>query len=944
MIPQYKIFYSWQSDDSEARSIIRKGIKTAIAALKKERISIEMTEGGGGLGFVSIEDAVRMKIQQCDIFIGDVTPVGVVNGKDKLLPNANVMYEMGIATECLTANQIIAVALSGDWKVENMPFDFRQYSMVRLYKTSGAKVIEGEIKKRIKEVDRITRAKKARLFSERLLKNNIASGKYLTDAFLENRVEKDKARLFVTPYQQYNFFYKQLLRMNFDLYNRRKRIKYEAEPFALELGKFDLRQKSIDLKGLGDTIKGLKGCLQEAEEQLSKDQNHGWIAASKLRKALRIVEVMDKQLMVVTSEAGQGKTNFLCDIVENVLRPHRVPYIFVNAYELSAESLARSIALEYNFIGDGSLEKVMVETERYCNQQMQMFVIIIDGLNEHPQQNLFRNNLYRVLNALCGYRHVRVLMTCRGQFFENNYKYLRGAFEKELIVESLDPGRHEEKLEKREADCIIERYGKHFQAKGILHPAIRRELVDNLLLLRIFYETHQGEDITRVNTLDYTEMFETYFTSLCDKIQVIIEKNSVATRVQGMAVHLFEKLLEFMIGSETFRNIPTDKVLATLNYDEQACFAAFLDANFILHRELLNGGGAQDVVNFTYDELRDFLIAKYMVEHVWTANREKFERLVDDVTEESNPLTEGTRRFLFLLSRKNESKEICDDIKKKKWYGDVFADYIWDVDEDKMNDSDIEQVKQLVKTVDVGAVRMLCYYHWSPARYKKLSLNTLFEVLGDMTREEQQELLDKVWPDEVSIDEYSYRRRDSIRTVYVKQLQHGIERRKKEDDPEAEALKKMLVWFKTMGVLIPIIDFDDDDDGQIVYNLRGYDTYRYLMTTHSGNREDFLKEAGVKDGFSKQVMGDVYDSVFAEGIDIQEMYESLYKPEYENVDKFISRHYSITDKEAKEFGDEIRKGNRVIDFSSIDYGDNMFETATVNDDYFVKVYNWFNWK
>lgn len=91
-------------------------------------------------------------------------------------------------------------------------------------------------------------------------------------------------------------------------------------------------------------------------------------------------------------------------------------------------------------------------------------------------------------------------------------------------------------------------------------------------------------------------------------------------------------------------------------------------------------------------------------------------------------------------------------------------------------------------------------------------------------------------------------------------------------------------------------------------------------------------------------MGDVYDSVFAEGIDIQEMYESLYKPEYENVDKFISRHYSITDKEAKEFGDEIRKGNRVIDFSSIDYGDNMFETATVNDDYFVKVYNWFNWK
>ena len=44
-----------------------------------------------------------MKIQKCDIFIGDVTPIGNVSLKSKLLPNANVMYEMGIATESMTA-------------------------------------------------------------------------------------------------------------------------------------------------------------------------------------------------------------------------------------------------------------------------------------------------------------------------------------------------------------------------------------------------------------------------------------------------------------------------------------------------------------------------------------------------------------------------------------------------------------------------------------------------------------------------------------------------------------------------------------------------------------------------------------------------------------------------------------------------------------------------
>ena len=124
MIPQYRLFYSWQSDNKDAKCVIRKALDTVMKQLKGNHIAIEIIEGGGGEGFISIEDAVRMKIQRCDIFVGDVTPVGNVVMKGKLLPNANVMYEMGIATECLTADRIIAVAMAGDWKVENMPFDF----------------------------------------------------------------------------------------------------------------------------------------------------------------------------------------------------------------------------------------------------------------------------------------------------------------------------------------------------------------------------------------------------------------------------------------------------------------------------------------------------------------------------------------------------------------------------------------------------------------------------------------------------------------------------------------------------------------------------------------------------------------------------------------------------------------------------------------------------
>ena len=117
MIPQYRIFYSWQSDNKVAKKALRKALDAVTKQLKGENIALEIVEGGGGEGFISIEDSVRMKIQKCDIFIGDVTPIGNVSLKSKLLPNANVMYEMGVATESMTADRIIAVALAGEWKI-----------------------------------------------------------------------------------------------------------------------------------------------------------------------------------------------------------------------------------------------------------------------------------------------------------------------------------------------------------------------------------------------------------------------------------------------------------------------------------------------------------------------------------------------------------------------------------------------------------------------------------------------------------------------------------------------------------------------------------------------------------------------------------------------------------------------------------------------------------
>ena len=121
MKPQYRIFYSWQSDNIRAKELLQDALDEAVKQLKGKGIAVQIEQGGGGCGFISIEDSVRIKIRRCDIFVGDVTPVGNVAMKGKLLPNANVMYEMGVATECMHA---IVPRVSGMRKRQSCNFHF----------------------------------------------------------------------------------------------------------------------------------------------------------------------------------------------------------------------------------------------------------------------------------------------------------------------------------------------------------------------------------------------------------------------------------------------------------------------------------------------------------------------------------------------------------------------------------------------------------------------------------------------------------------------------------------------------------------------------------------------------------------------------------------------------------------------------------------------------
>lgn len=75
--PQITIFYSWQSDlpGSKTRNIIQDGIKDAVRLLR-DTVDIEADrDTKGEYGSPDIVNTILSKINECDIFVADVSAV-----------------------------------------------------------------------------------------------------------------------------------------------------------------------------------------------------------------------------------------------------------------------------------------------------------------------------------------------------------------------------------------------------------------------------------------------------------------------------------------------------------------------------------------------------------------------------------------------------------------------------------------------------------------------------------------------------------------------------------------------------------------------------------------------------------------------------------------------------------------------------------------------------
>ena len=137
-----KIFYSWQSDNSTDRNYIARRLEQAVGQLEDWEVDTAVRNTQGS---VDIAATILSKIDDCDLFIADVSIINPGAG-DRECPNPNVMYELGYAAAAKGEANIILIANGVTTNTANLPFDVRNRNMIlRDLNTANKTTITSEL-------------------------------------------------------------------------------------------------------------------------------------------------------------------------------------------------------------------------------------------------------------------------------------------------------------------------------------------------------------------------------------------------------------------------------------------------------------------------------------------------------------------------------------------------------------------------------------------------------------------------------------------------------------------------------------------------------------------------------------------------------------------------------------------------------------------------------
>ena len=317
-----------------------------------------------------------------------------------------------------------------------------------------------------------------------------------------------------------------------------------------------------------------------------------WIGSSNKEEAL----ISDK-ILVVTGEAGMGKTQLLANSVKETMSEDGYALLLLGHHYLSSSDISKQIMEKFEF--DYGFREFLDMLDILGEIENQHIYIFIDAINETPNRSVWKNGLSTIISEICRRKHIKLVLSVR-----TGYEKL--VFE-ENMIERLKSGELLRITHHGFQDDSVVAIKEFLNFHNI--PFSPSELLNyemtNPLFLTLFCKTYNGEE------LNLFQMFESFITLIDEEIQKALGIPDSGEILKKLLLEIAECQLSnsnnYLIEEDLFQM----KFWSYYGIQNKSYFLSFL-----LKSGLMIGNVRQDkeVYSFGYNLLEDYLKAQKIME------------------------------------------------------------------------------------------------------------------------------------------------------------------------------------------------------------------------------------------------------------------------------------------------------------------------------------------
>ena len=393
------------------------------------------------------------------------------------------------------------------------------------------------------------------------------------------------------------------------------------------------------------------------------------------------IDFIAKKYILLTKDAGQGKTNFVCDFALNFLMKKDYCALYFNAYDFRENPMAfvkRKLTLDgaYSF---HYANKILL---REWNCSKRPIVIIIDGLNENTLVKNFGLCMRDFLEECQAYPYIKVIMTTRNEFLKERFAAIEEGTYCD-VYKHVDMWQRGYDFKNRVFWGYLSFFGIVIR-KNTLKQKSYDTLTNDVLLLRFFCEINENKKQIYLYDVYKYDVFRQYLNQKSLEYQ----KDKRVLNYQDSLYALLDKISAYMILKKIFFNIPS----SIFNEAEQELLFQMLYNEVIFKDEQVIKTGMlmrnTVVISFTFDEFRDFCITNYVLNHL--SEQPTFLTFWDQMNKDNLTIREGVQKYIFYLARTESQEDLLPIIEDLPEYENLYWRYIWGLEDRYFTTNDAE--------------------------------------------------------------------------------------------------------------------------------------------------------------------------------------------------------------------------------------------------------------